>query len=71
MPRYLAKVSQLLAAELSSDADLSSVEYKILQDKDTVLFSSEYSISRTIVRDTTEVFNKWLLLMFCGYFFLV
>lgn len=56
MPRYLAKVSQLSVTEAGPDTDLSSAKYKILEDRDSVLVSSRYSIPRT-VRGTSKVFN--------------
>lgn len=56
MPRYLGKVSQLFVIEADPHSVLS-VEYKILEDRHTVLFSGQYFIPRT-VRGTPEVFNK-------------
>lgn len=55
MPRYLAKVSQLLVTKAGSDANLSA-KYKILEERDSVLFSNRYSIPRT-VRGASKIFN--------------
>lgn len=57
MPTYVGKVSQLFVIEAGPHPVLSSVEYKILEDRDAVLFSGQYFIPRTM-RGTPEVFNK-------------
>lgn len=50
MPKYLAKVSQLLVREAGPDTDLSSIKYKILRTE-IVSFHGEHPAPKT-VRDT-------------------